>query len=118
MNLWLRRFAFVGLTATVIDIGLAVLLIQFGIPIWISKTAEPISITVAARPTKAKRRSQRFMCELLRLGPRFFPICFLPSTILSNSFRHLEESNSNQTMRMRNQGDSVYMQNVLRELNQ
>ena len=30
MNLWLRRFAFVGLAATVIDIGSAVLLIQIG----------------------------------------------------------------------------------------
>ena len=32
MNIWLRRFAFVGLAATVIDIGAAVLLIKMGLP--------------------------------------------------------------------------------------
>ena len=32
MNIWLRRFAFVGLAATAIDIGVAVLLMQLGFP--------------------------------------------------------------------------------------
>ena len=45
MNLWLRRFAFVGLAATVIDIGSAVLLIQIGIPTVIS---DLVALTVAA----------------------------------------------------------------------
>ena len=45
MNIWLRRFAFVGLAATVIDISAAVLLMQMGLPTVI---AGAIALTLAA----------------------------------------------------------------------
>ena len=45
MNIWLRRFAFVGLAATVIDISTAVLLMQMGLPTVI---AGAIALTLAA----------------------------------------------------------------------
>ena len=45
MNIWLRRFAFVGLAATVIDIGAAVLLMQIGLPTVI---ADVIALSLAA----------------------------------------------------------------------
>jgi len=49
MNIWLRRFAFVGLAATVIDIGAAVLLIQMGLPIVIADVLALVLAAVAAR---------------------------------------------------------------------
>tara|TARA_E500000331_G_scaffold358238_1_gene423617 strand:+ start:2617 stop:3795 length:1179 start_codon:yes stop_codon:yes gene_type:complete len=45
VNIWLRRFAFVGLAATVIDISAAVLLMQMGLPTVI---AGAIALTLAA----------------------------------------------------------------------
>jgi len=45
VNIWLRRFAFVGLAATVIDIGAAVLLIKMGLPTVI---ADLIALALAA----------------------------------------------------------------------
>ena len=45
MNIWLRRFAFVGLAATVIDISAAVLLMLMGLPTVI---AGAIALTLAA----------------------------------------------------------------------
>lgn len=45
MNIWLRRFAFVGLAATIIDISAAVLLMQMGLPTVI---AGAIALTLAA----------------------------------------------------------------------
>ena len=49
MNFWLRRFAFVGLTATLVDVGLAGLLIQSGFPTLISGLIALISAAVVAR---------------------------------------------------------------------
>ena len=49
MNLWLRRFAFVGLTATLVDVGLAVVLIQSGFSTLISGLLALILAAVVAR---------------------------------------------------------------------
>ena len=54
MNIWLRRFAFVGLAATVIDIGAAVLLIQMGLPIVIADLLALALAAVAARTLHEK----------------------------------------------------------------
>ena len=54
MNIWLRRFAFVGLTATVIDIGAAVLLIQMGLPIAIADVLALVLAAVTARTLHEK----------------------------------------------------------------
>ena len=45
MNIWLRRFAFVGLAATAIDIGVAVLLMQLGFP---TVVAGVVALSLAA----------------------------------------------------------------------
>jgi len=45
MNIWLRRFAFVGLAATAIDIGVAVLLMQLGLP---TVVAGVVALSLAA----------------------------------------------------------------------
>ena len=54
MNIWLRRFAFVGLAATVIDIGAAVSLIQMGLPIVIADLLALALAAVAARTLHEK----------------------------------------------------------------
>ena len=54
MNIWLRRFAFVGLAATVIDIGAAVLLMQMGLPTAMADVLALVLAAVAARTLHEK----------------------------------------------------------------
>ena len=54
MNTWLRRFAFVGLAATVIDIGAAVLLMQMGLPTAMADVLALVLAAVAARTLHEK----------------------------------------------------------------
>ena len=54
MNIWLRRFAFVGLAATVIDVGAAVLLMQMGLPTVLADVLALALAAVAARTLHEK----------------------------------------------------------------
>ena len=54
MNIWLRRFAFVGLTATFIDVGIAVLLMRIGLPIVIADVFALTFAAIAARTLHEK----------------------------------------------------------------